>query len=144
MTTPIMNVLDIAQQPPFVVGSQDLDRFTRAITALYEQQSKTGREAMLTDDCLSLIMRHRLAGGFKQFEPNKKLQYSIEIIAALLLSVANGLNTRLPDSFIEQCRNSTDEATSRFYKIISEAYITPSWIGKKAKEMPGEPISLSE
>ena len=119
MTTPIMNVLDIAQQPPFVVGSQDLDRFTRAITALYEQQSKTDREAMLTDDCLSLIMRHRLAGGFKQFEPNKKLQYSIEIIAALLLSVANGLNTRLPDSFIEQCRNSTDEATSRFYKIIS-------------------------
>ena len=60
-------------------------------------------------------------------ERNEQIQGSIEEIARLLLSVADSLNTRLPDSFIEQCRNSTEESASRFYEIISEAYITPAW-----------------
>lgn len=127
MTTPIMNVLDIAQQPPFVVGYQELDRFHRAITAIYEQQTKADREAMLIDDCMSLILRHRMAKGNKLFERNERIQESIEEIARLLLCVADSLNTRLPDSFIEQCRKSTEESASRFYKIIAEAYITPTW-----------------
>ena len=132
MTTPIMNVLDIAQQPPFVIGWQELDKFHRAITALYEQQTKSDREAMLLDDCVSLILRHRMATGIGIFERNEKIQGSIEEIARLLLSVADGLNTRLPETFIGQCRNSTEESASRFYKIIAEAYITPTW--KKPQE----------
>lgn len=127
MTTPIMNVLDIAQQPPFVVGLQDCDRFTIAITALYEQQTKSDREAMLLDDYMSLLLRHRMATGIGMFERNEKIQESIEVIASLLLSIADGLNTRLPDSFIKQCKESTEESASRFYKIIAEAYITPTW-----------------
>lgn len=127
MTTPIVNVLDIAQQPPFVVSWQDSDRFVRTITALYEQQTKADREAMLIDDCMSLILRHRMAKGIGMFERKEKIQGCIEDIARLLLSVADGLNTRLPDSFIEQCRNSTEESASRFYLIIAEAYITPEW-----------------
>lgn len=132
MTTPIMSVLDKAQQPPFVVGWQDCDRFTKAITALYEQQTKADREAMLLDDYMSLLLRHRMATGIGMFERNEKIQESIEVIASLLLSIADGLNTRLPDSFIRQCRNSTEESVSRFYKIIAEAYITPTW--KKPQE----------
>lgn len=132
MTTPIMNVLDIAQQPPFVVGSQDCDRFTRAITALYEQQTKADREAMLLDDYISLLFRHRMATGIGIFERNEKIQGSIEVIAGLLLSIADGLNTRLPDSFIKQCQESTEESASRFYQIIAGAYITPTW--KKPQE----------
>lgn len=127
MTTPIVNVLDIAQQPPFVVSWQDCDRFVRTITALYEQQTKADREAILIDDCMSLILRHRMAKGIGMFERNEKIQGCIEDIARLLLSVADGLNTRLPDSFIEQCRNSTEESASRFYLIIAETYITPKW-----------------
>ena len=127
MTTPIVNVLDIAQQPPFVVSWQDSDRFVRTITALYEQQTKADREAMLIDDCMSLILRHRMAKGIGMFERNEKIQGCIEDIARLLLSVADGLNTRLPDSFIEQCRNSTEESASRFYLVIAETYITPKW-----------------
>ena len=132
MTTPIMNVLDIAQQPPFVVGSQDCDRFTRAITALYEQQTKADREAMLLDDYISLLLRHRMATGIGIFERNEKIQGSIEVIAGLLLSIADGLNTRLPDSFIKQCQESTEESARRFYQIIAGAYITPTW--KKPQE----------
>ena len=127
MTTPIINALDVAQQPPFVIGWQELDKFHRAITALYEQQTKSDREAMLLDDCLSLILRHRMATGIGIFERNEKIQGSIEEIARLLLSVADGLNTRLPETFIEQCRNSTEESASRFYQVIAEAYITPDW-----------------
>lgn len=132
MTTPIMSVLDTAQQPPFVVGWQELDRFCRAITSLYEQQTKDDREAFLTDDCLSLILRHRMYGGTPKakiqiIERNEQIQGSIEEIARLLLSVADSLNIRLPKSFIEQCRNSTEESTRRFYEIIREAYITPAW-----------------
>lgn len=127
MTTPIINALDVAQQPPFVIGWQELDKFLRAITALYEQQTKSDREAMLLDDCLSLILRHRMATGIGIFERNEKIQGSIEEIARLLLSVADGLNTRLPETFIEQCRNSTEESASRFYQVIAEAYITPDW-----------------
>ena len=127
MTTPIINALDVAQQPPFVIGWQELDKFHRAITALYEQQTKSDREAMLLDDCLSLILRHRMASGIGIFERNEKIQGSIEEIARLLLSVADGLNTRLPETFIGQCRNSTEESASRFYQLIAEAYITPDW-----------------
>lgn len=127
MTTPIINALDVAQQPPFVIGWQELDKFHRAITALYEQQTKSDREAMLLDDCLSLILRHRMATGIGIFERNEKIQGSIEEIARLLLSVADGLNTRLPETFIGQCRNSTEESASRFYQVIAEAYITPDW-----------------
>ena len=127
MTTPIINALDVAQQPPFVIGWQELDKFHRAITALYEQQTKSDREAMLLDDCLSLILRHRMASGIGIFERNEKIQGSIEEIARLLLSVADGLNTRLPETFIGQCRNSTEESASRFYQVIAEAYITPDW-----------------
>lgn len=132
MTTPIINALDVAQQPPFVIGWQELDKFHKAITALYEQQTKSDREAMLLDDCLSLILRHRMATGIGIFERNEKIQGSIEEIARLLLSVADGLNTRLPETFIGQCRNSTEESASRFYKIIAEAYKTPTW--KKPQE----------
>ncbi len=147
MTTPIMNVLDIAQQPPFVVGWQGLDKFVRDVTALYEQQTKEDRERFLIDDCLSLILRHRMFGGTPKakiqiIESNEKIQYSIEEIARMLLSVADGLNTRLPEPFIEQCRNSTDESTSRFYEIIKEAYNTPAaqetpneWLQGKPKEV---------
>ena len=127
MTTPIINALDVVQQPPFVIGWQELDKFHRAITALYEQQTKSDREAMLLDDCLSLILRHRMATGIGIFERNEKIQGSIEEIARLLLSVADGLNTRLPETFIEQCRKSTEESASRFYQVIAEAYITPDW-----------------
>ncbi len=147
MTTPIMNVLDIAQQPPFVVGWQGLDKFVRDVTALYEQQTKEDRERFLIDDCLSLILRHRMFGGTPKakiqiIESNEKIQYSIEEIARMLLSVADGLNTRLPEPFIEQCRNSTDESTSRFYETIKEAYNTPAaqetpneWLQGKPKEV---------
>lgn len=127
MTTPIMNALDIAQQPPYILGLQELDKFSRAITALYEQKPKEDREALLADDCLSLILRHRMAAGNPLFERNEKIQGCIEDVARLLLHVANGLNTRLSDSIIEQCRNSTEESASRFYEIIAEAYITPAW-----------------
>ena len=127
MTTPIINALDVAQQPPFVIGWQELDKFHRAIAALYEQQTKSDREAMLLDDCLSLILRHRMASGIGIFERNEKIQGCIEEIARLLLSVADGLNTRLPETFIGQCRNSTEESASRFYQVIAEAYITPDW-----------------
>lgn len=131
MTTPIMNVLDIAQQPPFVVGWQELDKFHRAITALYEQQTKEDREAFLIDDCKTLVLRLKMFGGTPQtniqlIDRNEQIQGSIEEIARLLLSVARDLNTHLPESFVEQCRNSTDENTSRFYGIISEVYITPA------------------
>lgn len=132
MTTPIMNVLDIAQQPPFVVGWQELEKFHRAITALYEQQTKADREAFLLDDCMSLILRHKMFGGTPKakiqiIERNEQIQGSIEEIARMLLSVADSLNTRLPESFVEQCRNSTNESTNRFYEIIREAYFTPAW-----------------
>lgn len=141
MTTPIMNVLDTAQQPPFVVGWQELDKFVRALTALYEQQAKDDREAFLIDDCLSLILRHRMYKGTPQtkiqiIERNEQIQGSIEEIARLLLSVARDLNTRLPDSFIEQCRNSIEESVSRFYEIIREAYITPAWKPTPAAQLP--------
>ena len=144
MTTPIMNVLDIAQQPPFVVGRQELDRFCRAITSLYEQQTKDVREAFLTDDCLSLILRHSMYGGTPKakiqiIERNEQIQGCIEEITRLLLSVADSLNTRLPESFIEQCRNATEESASRFYEIIREAYITPAWGAPPAtQETPKE------
>lgn len=132
MTTPIMNVLDIAQQPPFVVGWQELEKFHRAITALYEQQTKADREAFLLDDCMSLILMHKMFGGTPKakiqiIERNEQIQGSIEEIARMLLSVADSLNTRLPESFVEQCRNSTNESTNRFYEIIREAYFTPAW-----------------
>ena len=146
MTTPIMNVLDIAQQPPYIIGLQELDTFHRTITALYEQQTKADREAFLLDDCMSLILRHRMAKvvreGIAQNNPIrlfpnrsekdlKTIQSSIEEIARLLLSVADSLNTRLPESVIEQCKNSTEESASRFYEIIREAYITPAWKAEK-------------
>ena len=128
MTTPIMNVLDIIQQPPFVVGWQELDKFHRAIASLYEQQTKDDREAFLVDDYLSLILRHRMFGGTPQakiqiIERNEQIQDSIEEIAKVLLSVARDLNTRLPDSFIEQCQKSSIQ----FYEIIRDVYITPAW-----------------
>lgn len=131
MTTPIMNALDIAQQPPYMLGWQELDRFQRDITAIYEQKPKEDREALLTDDCLSLILRHKWAAGNPLFERNEKIQGCIEDVARLLLHVADSLNTRLPDSIIEQCRNSTEESASRFYEIIAEAYITPAWKAQK-------------
>lgn len=142
MTTPIMKALDIAQQPPYILGWQELDIFIRDITAIYEQQTHNDREAYLIDDCVSLILRHRMAkvdgenmtnNSPVRLYPNrsekdlKNIQGCIEEIARLLLRVTDSLNTRLPESFIEQCRNSTEESASRFYEIIAEAYITPAW-----------------
>lgn len=148
MTTPIMKVLDIAQQPPFVVGCQELDKFHRAVTALYEQQTKEDREAFLIDDCLSLILRHRMFGGTPQakiqiIERNEQIQGCIEDIARLLLSIAGNLNTRLPESFIEQCRNSTEQSASRFYEIIREAYITPAWKAQNENDNDNSKVWLS-
>lgn len=146
MTTPIMNVLDIAQQPPYLLGWQELDKFSRAITAIYEQNPKADREELLLDDYMSLYMRHKLVKVEREgiannnpirLFPNrsdndlKNIQGSIEEIARLLLSVADSLNTRLSESFIEQCQKSTEESASRFYEIIREAYITPSWKTEK-------------
>lgn len=142
MTTPIMKALDIAQQPPYILGWQELDIFIRDITAIYEQQTHNDREAYLIDDCVSLILRHRMAkvdgenmtnNSPVRLYPNrsekdlKNIQGCIEEIARLLLRVTDSLNTRLPESFIEQCRNSTEESASKFYEIIRRAYITPEW-----------------
>lgn len=118
MTTPIMNILDIAQQPPYVVSWSELEKFQRAISSLYEQQTKEDREAFLIDDYISLILRHRLSIN--------QIQSCIENVARLLLSVADGLNTRLPESIIKKCQNSTNNSTRQLYEIIRETYNIPS------------------
>lgn len=156
MTTPIMRVLAIAQQPPYIVGWQELDKFIREITALYEQQAKGEREAFLLDDFTSLLFRHRMAiidgKNIENSSPTrlfpgrndkdlKNIQSSIEEIARYLLSVANSLNTRLPESFMDQCKNSTDNGVMRFYEIINEAYVTPEW--KKDIKADGKPTGTT-
>ena len=142
MTTPIMNVLDTLKQPPFFVEQDGLELFVRNITALYEQQTKEDREAFLLDDFMTLYFHGNLMikiNRQKLSENDQKLiKESIDVIAWILLQVANGLNTRLPESFINQLRNSTKVDSIRFYNIIKEAYAPPAWQEKQTPSLPEE------
>lgn len=116
MTTPVMNILDLAQQP-LVLSAEDLDKFARDITALYERQTKESRDVFLLNDFKSLILRHEMAKGFE------KAQFNIENIIMLLLFQANELNSRLPDPNIEHYKQlHLNFPENRLYQVIAEAY----------------------
>lgn len=115
MTSPIKDILEIGLTRPYIVSWSELDKFQRAITSLYEQSTKEDRQSLLIDDVRTILSNTILV--------DNQIPFCIEQITTLLLHVADGLNTRLPESFIKEIQNSTNNRTRQLYKIIRETYI---------------------
>lgn len=113
MTTPIMDILDLAQHSH--LNNEALEDFERNITALYNRQSKERRDVFFLNDFEHLIIRYTMNDDL--------VKSRIVFVISNLLLIAKGLGSRLSDEQIEYYRRQNSEHPENFlFHVIAEVY----------------------
>jgi len=113
MTTPIMDILDLAQHSH--LNHEALEDFERNITALYNRQQKEDRDVFFLNDFKHLIIRYTMNDDL--------VKSRIVFVISNLLLIAKGLGCRLPDGQIEYYRRQNSEHPDNLlFHVIAEVY----------------------